>query len=315
MDLKPELFISVATAQAIVECAGAGGRVVDVTRIHGGEIAAVYVVTCADAQPPLVLKVYPDSLHWKMRKEASVISLVTGRLRVPAPLVLMADDSKQILDLNFLLMSKLEGSILGHMERSLTPEAYTSAYVQIGQLLRDFHRIPMDAFGYIGGAGVVNAHPDNHAYLAHQFKRKLDEFAERGGAASLGERIAAHVAERNHLFTGCAGPVLCHNDLHAGNLLAKDADGAVHLTGVLDFEGALAGDPLFDVAKAMFYLREAEKRALLSGYGDTQRAHWRETLGLYHLYFVLELWCWMAQIGNTEPLEKLAGDLERSVAA
>jgi aminoglycoside phosphotransferase (APT) family kinase protein len=109
--------------------------------------------------------------------------------------------------------------------------------------------------------------------------------------------------------------VLCHNDLHAGNLLAETANGAVQLTGVLDFEGALAGDPLFDVAKAMFYLRDEEKRALLSGYGDTQRLHWRETLDLYHLYFVLELWCWMAQIGNAEPLVKLTGDLDRCVAA
>ncbi|MFC1451689.1 hypothetical protein ABXK36_38760, partial [Bacillus cereus] len=71
----------------------------------------------------------------------------------------------------------------------------------------------------------------------------------------------------------------------------------------------------FDVAKAMFYLRDEEKRALLSGYGDTQRPHWRETLVLYHLYFVLELWCWMAQIGNAEPLVKLTGDLDRCVAA
>jgi hypothetical protein len=37
-----------------------------------------------------------------------------------------------------------------------------------------------------------------------------------------------------------------------------------------------------------------------------------QTLDLYHVYFVLELWCWMAQIGNEQPLEKLAFDLERA---
>jgi aminoglycoside phosphotransferase (APT) family kinase protein len=86
------------------------------------------------------------------------------------------------------------------------------------------------------------------------------------------------------------------------------------LTGVLDFEGALAGDPLMDVAKALFYLADDTKAALLHGYGDMGRRHWSETLDLYHLYFVLELRCWMAQIGNKEPLDKLASDLERCSA-
>ena len=42
------------------------------------------------------------------------------------------------------------------------------------------------------------------------------------------------------------------------------------------------------------------------------RLHWSQTLDLYHLYFVLELWCWMAQIGNEQRLDQLAGDLERA---
>ena len=53
------------------------------------------------------------------------------------------------------------------------------------------------------------------------------------------------------------------------------------------------------------------RRAVLEGYGAMERAHALQTLDLYHLYFVLELWCWMAQIGNRQPLDKLALDLER----
>ncbi len=102
-----------------------------------------------------------------------------------------------------------------------------------------------------------------------------------------------------------------HNDLHAGNLLAADTEGMLKLTGVLDFEGALAGDPLMDVAKALYYLDKESRQALLQGYGAMDRENWPETLDLYHLYFVLELWCWMAQIGNRQPLERLALDLQR----
>jgi hypothetical protein len=41
------------------------------------------------------------------------------------------------------------------------------------------------------------------------------------------------------------------------------------------------------------------------------RDHWSETLALYHLYFVLELWCWMAQIGQPQRLAGLALELVR----
>jgi hypothetical protein len=54
-----------------------------------------------------------------------------------------------------------------------------------------------------------------------------------------------------------------------------------------------------DVAKAIYYLDEECRRALPDGYGPIDRPRWPQTLDLYHLYFVLELWCWMAQIGQS----------------
>ena len=70
-----------------------------------------------------------------------------------------------------------------------------------------------------------------------------------------------------------------------------------------------------DVAKAIYYLDADCTRALLGGYGALDREHWSETLDLYHLYFVLELWCWMAQIGKKEALDRLALELKDASAA
>jgi hygromycin-B 7''-O-kinase len=312
MNLKPDLQLSVATAQAIVDQAVSEQAVATVSKLHGGEIAAVYEIAFVDpAQPPLVLKVYPDELHWKMQKEVTVLGLIQDRLSVSVPRILLADDSQTLLGLNFTLMTKLDGSILGQLETTLASAQRLSAYAQIGQLLREFHRISMEAFGYIGPRGIWTAHSTNQIYLTHQFQRKLKEFTERGGDAGLAQQVAGHLADRAELLNVCTHAVLCHNDLHAGNLLATVTNGSLLLTGVLDFEGALAGDPLMDVAKALYYLDAESRRALLQGYGAMDREHWSQTLDLYHLYFVLELWCWMAQIGNRQPLEQLALDLER----
>lgn len=312
MRVRPDLQVPVTTAQTIVDRVLSDCTVATVSTLHGGEIAAVYEIAFLEARPPLVLKVYPDTLHWKMQKETFVLgTLVQDRLSVPVPMVLLADDSKRVLDLNFIVMTKLEGSPLGRLEPQLTPPQLGSAYALIGQLLREFHRIPMEAFGYIGANGISTPHSTNHAYLSFQFDRKLKEFTSRGGAAPLARRIAAHIADRARLLHECTHPVLCHNDLHAGNLLAIATGSGMRLSGVLDFEGALAGDPLMDVAKSLYYLRNPQRRSLLEGYGDPGRPQWRETLDFYHLYFVLELWCWMAQIGNNQALDKLAQDLER----
>jgi aminoglycoside phosphotransferase (APT) family kinase protein len=311
VNTRPDLQVTVATAQAIVDFALADGTVATVSTIHGGDIAAVCEIAFVEPEPSVILKVYPDSLHWKMQKEVTVSALIQGRLSVAVPRILFADDTKKLLGLHFVLMTKLDGSILRELEPTLTSGQRVSAYIQIGQLLREFHHIPMEAFGYIGPNGIWAAYETNHAYMSFQFDRKLKEFTDRGGAVDLARRVEAYVAECDQLFHECTQPVLCHNDLHSGNLLAKTAEGVVRLFGVLDFEGALAGDPLMDVAKALYYVSKQDKCALLEGYGETGRPQWSQTLDLYHLYFVIELWCWMAQIGNKEALGNLALDLER----
>ena len=119
MSIRPDLDVSPDTAQAIVDCVSAGWTVADVSNIHGGEIAAVYQIAFVGDHPPVVLKVYPDSLHWKMRKEANVLPLVHDRLSVAAPRVLLADDSKRLLGLNFILMTRLERVRLYRRQRHM----------------------------------------------------------------------------------------------------------------------------------------------------------------------------------------------------
>lgn len=311
--LKPDLAISLATATAILARAGRDAAVVALSLLHGGEISAVCELVLSDASA-LVLKIYPDSMSWKMRKEARLLDLVRDRLPVPAPRLLLADGARDLVGLDYILISKLAGELLGPLEPRLSDEQRHSAFAQVGRLSHAFHHIPMEAFGYIGPEGIWTAHATNRAYLTLQFDRKLTEFKSRGGEAALAARVARHVAEHSDLFAQCQTPVLCHNDLHPGNVLALVEEGAVRLTGVVDFEGALAGDPLKDVAKALYYLKDRERRAFLAGYGPIARDDVEPTLALYRLLFSLELWCWHAQFGAGDKLAPLVDDVERLLA-
>jgi aminoglycoside phosphotransferase (APT) family kinase protein len=192
MRVRPVLEVPLAAAQLIVDRVLAGRHVRDVSTIHGGEIAAVYMITFEHPYPPLVLKVYPDALHWKMQKEVIVLTLVEPRLSVPIPHILLADDSKRILALNFILMAKLDGEILADLESTLTSGELLSSYSQIGKLLHELHGLPMHAFGYIGANGIVTEHVTNQTYLSMQFDRKLKDLrsvvvpsASPGGSPSV----------------------------------------------------------------------------------------------------------------------------------
>ena len=117
-------------------------------------------------------------------------------------------------------------------------------------------------------------------------------FEEQGGSARTGEafakRVVAFVRENlAYLPEDRDGISLVHGDFKLSNLLVDPEDG--HLTGVLDWEFAFAGSPLFDLATL---LRESAslppdfEAGIVKGYegaGGRLPPHWRRTVRLLDL--------------------------------
>jgi aminoglycoside phosphotransferase (APT) family kinase protein len=313
----PNVTVLLSTAQEIVDRSVPGHRLTAITRLHGGEMGTVFELWLSDA-PSLVLKIYPREFPWKMHKEVGLCALLQGRLSVAVPRILYADDAGSLLPFAFVVASKLPGEGLAAVVDTLAADVVLSAYAQMGRLLRELHDIPMSAFGYLGSHGLLTPHAGNHAYIRARFDDKLTQFAARGGEPALARRISRHVSAHAHLLDACAKPVLCHNDFHAGNILAAADAGGVRLTGILDFEGAQAADPLMDLAKALYCdprVDDARRSALLDGYRVSADTPWQARVALYRLYYALEFWCWMALLGNVAQLPPLAAALDRQTAA
>ncbi len=165
----------------------------------------------------------------------------------------------------------------------------------------------MPAYGYLT-TELADPWPDNAGYLRAQFGRHLATFAAHGGPAGLHDAIRSLVADSGRLLEACDGAVLCHNDLHEGNVLV---DHAGVVTGFVDLENMIAADPLLDLAKTLQYDadRSPDKRAaLLAGYGPLPPDA-DARLDLYRLFHSLELWAYFASTGNTGPLPSIAADL------
>jgi aminoglycoside phosphotransferase (APT) family kinase protein len=310
--LENDVALTRAIAQTIMRRHRSFCVVESVEPRHGGGISTVYEMRCSNPDQRVILKVYPDTFHWKMEKEVYVYNLLNRDEGLPTPSILGSDDSKALLPQNYVLMTTLQGHLLSHVAPSLSALQLRDIYFQMGTLLAKVHDFALDAFGYITSR-VIAAHATNEAYMRFQFQKKLAELEAHGGDASLRHVVEAYLARHGDLLTHAQTPVLCHDDYHEGNVLVAEEEGHWRVTGIIDVENAVAGDPLLDIAKTDYYAikaHAAKREGFLAGYGRLP-VHWHDRVQLYKLYHALELWDWFAALGNTAAVLRITEDLQR----
>ena len=210
--LRPDMSLTDAQAQAIVDRVAPGRSLARIGGFATGEISAVFEIELADGPPAFILKVYPQTLHWKMRKEVLVARLLDGKTTVPVPRILLTDDSRTLLDLNFLVMNRIEGETVIGLDPMLDAVETHTIYAQMGCALREIHAVTMEAFGYLGPDGIVTPFTTNRAYMLSQFGRALSGFAQLGGRPVLAAQLDTYLKRSADLLDGCQRPVLCHYD-------------------------------------------------------------------------------------------------------
>ena len=99
--------LSVEVTQAVLRPAFPSVVVDRILPRTGGENSAVYEVHTSEPADRLIIKVYSEELHWKLRKEIYVYGLLGDGL--PLPRVLHVDESRRVVDRNVIVLSLLDG--------------------------------------------------------------------------------------------------------------------------------------------------------------------------------------------------------------
>ncbi|MEV0194546.1 aminoglycoside phosphotransferase family protein [Kitasatospora purpeofusca] len=300
-----------AWAEPLVREVFPEAEVIELLPRTGGRLSTVYELRCADPAQSVILKVYAPEWAWKQAKEVHVYRILAGLGPLPVPRVLHhtpdgAPDGRAVT-----VLGLLDGRPLSEASKDLDAEQIPSFYREMGAALATIHQVGQEAYGYLTDR-ILDPRPDNGNYMRHQFAKKLAEFRTLGGDERLHDAVARRIERDGALFDNCRAAVLCHNDLHEGNVLVTTGD-ATRVTGIIDVENAIAADPLIDLAKTDYYALgrgEPERRALLAGYGPLP-ADAPERLDLYRLYHALELWDWFRSIGTEDPLDAIAADIAR----
>lgn len=298
-------------------CALSGiGRPLRVTPRTGGELSGVFEVASTGAPVPVIIKVYAEKWAWKQPKELYVYGLLEPVIGWATPEIVDAQTAENPTGHAFTVMSRLPGQPLSEVESQLDPAAVAAVYRQIGALAATVHTVAQPSFGYVV-TQIVDPVSTNAQYMSRQFDQKLGAFRDAGGSPALADRIERRLKAEASVLAESKAASLCHNDLYEGNLLIEPVDDGWRLSGLVDVENALAGDPLMDLAKTDCYSIRGDVtkfEALADGYGPALRAG-EDRVELYRIYHTLDLCVWYHQIGRHQHHLGLVRQLERLLAA
>ncbi|MEH0827512.1 aminoglycoside phosphotransferase family protein, partial [Micromonospora sp. CPCC 205714] len=197
----------------------------------------------------------------------------------------------------------------------------------LGAPLAALHRVDGDRFGYDGGRAAGTT-------WREAFTAMVDELL--ADAVDWAVPLPVPAGRLRHLVHRHADaldvvrrPALLHVDGWAGNVLAVDGpDGVPRLTGLVDGERHLYGDPLLDLVSPLLFRRAEDEPddAFLRGYRTAggplplDDPGVRRRLGLYRLHLYLLMTVEMPSRGITREndparVARLAELLDRELAA
>lgn len=265
-------------AAIVAEGLGAGTQVIGAEELSGGTFAAVWRADLADDRQ-VVVKVGPPPTARMLRyeqgllpAEAAYFSMIHSHgLRVPVPEVLAVSP-----DGAWIITTLLPGVPLSTQD---SPKARE----QLGAAIAQVHTITGPRFGYPGDRASGPDWPT-------AFEAVIE--ALRADAADWSVPLPpldGLVARHHQVLATVTRPALLHFDLWDGNALVGP-DGS--LTGLVDGERYLYGDPLLDfVSPALFHrIEDIPGHPFVTGYRPEpfdEQARIRLALYRIHLYTLM----------------------------
>ena len=213
-----------------------------------------------------------------MRQEPGLHSLLREQTSVPVPRIIAYDNSRELIDRDFLLMERLPGRPLTETARVNQADVLR----QVGKLLAETHALTAETYGYIGEHRPMEPRPCWREAFRTMWHKLIDDVESVGHYNGEESGYMRGLLEgRLSLFDRDVPSRLLHMDVWAQNILV---DGSGKVTGLIDWDRALWGDREIEFA-VLDYCGISEP-PFWEGYGeqrDTSREA-RVRQGFYLLY-------------------------------
>lgn len=208
------------------------GPVESIEQPGRGSINAVYIVN-----DTYVLRVNhkaaPGYDHFKSERRA--FERLRG-LNMPVPQVIAYSAAD-----NYIILTKLEGTPMIDSWPSLDAAAQQQLAYQAGVYLARIHSA---TFAQVGNLRTIGQFATWYDFVTDFYRRFADEAVSMGSIdRDAHARGLQFIRDHKPLLDTITVGHLLHSDYHFENILQQDGQ----ITGILDFEWALAGDPAWDM--------------------------------------------------------------------
>jgi aminoglycoside phosphotransferase (APT) family kinase protein len=271
-----------------------GVNTVQVEELSDGWANTAYRMELSNGKT-VIMKIAPLASVKMMSYEKGLMKTEVETLRrmkelggIPVPDVLAYGVDDDIVGSDFFVMEKLEGTTYNKLKESMSEAERYRIEFELGQYNRRINELTGEWFGLY--ADDQEGERQNHSWR-DTFHKLILDVLEDGRAAGFAlpiayEAIEQEIAARLDCLDEVTVPRLVHWDLWSGNVFVQDG----RITGIIDFERALWGDPLMEVYFGRLNLSEA----FLKGYGKdglTDAENSRRALYSLYLDLILAIEC------------------------
>lgn len=241
---------------------------------------------CLNNDKRVILKIAPSKETRVMAHEKNIMFSEVEAMKaakkaegIPLPEVLGYDDSRTICEAPYFFMEKLDGKSLNVEKDTLSSGQLEDIYIEVGKINRKINRISCPRFGY---PGQPEFQGDNWFSV---FQKILDAVIQDAQSGSVDIKIPINTLRNclkkdKDIFDEVTEPKLVHWDCWDGNIFVKN--GVV--TGIIDWERSLWGDPLMEVGFRTY----SDNTSFLKGYNiDALTVNQQRRALWYDIYLLL----------------------------
>ncbi|MCD6288098.1 MAG: aminoglycoside phosphotransferase family protein [Candidatus Hydrogenedentes bacterium] len=179
-----------------------------------------------------------------MAQEPDLYRCVRDNTTVPVPDVYLYDDSRDLIDRDYIVMERLPGRPL--TEAGPGRVSMPRVLETVGDFLKQIHGITANQYGYLGAHRPMAPASTWGEAFETMWRKLLDDLVACGGYSDDDRTYMANLFDRNRPLFDTQGPArLLHMDVWHQNILVDDTG---EVTGLIDMDRALWGDPEIEFA-------------------------------------------------------------------
>lgn len=259
-----------------------------------GSSHVIYFVTVKERKDTLVFRANLgfNKKPEVMMKVEQLICNEVEKVGIPTNKVLYVDISRKKYSFDFQIEECLVGSDIENNFKG-TKEEYDKMSFDLGKYIATYSKIQFDKFGMFDEVSankntLIGTKNIFYDYIVTCLDQDLLYLVENNVVTKdTGENIKALFEEYKPIINDTKRGSLVHHDLADHNIFF---DGKNVITGIFDWEAAVVGDPILDLASCptwrTFYLRE---EILIEGYKSITQLpdNFQEKINIYRLRTML----------------------------